>query len=269
MNPHTSSNADPGSGPVFHVQTRGVSVDLAVVGSDESPRDLGTLDRTRFEAVLAKLGALVVPSTSDADPYLTVKAHRGRFLVRPHRGRWLVEPAGSAEHDSVELASSEVADYLAGIESTASAVLDASSDLPTETSARTRAGLILLLTAVSALAFAGSVYFTFRPNPLDPDSAYAPPATGAQLEILKAQVAGRFTTAVDDGGRALEIRADGSLTWTEYIQDKSPPNERVERYVFALRNGKPVLRVPGLGGPISIESPNTLIYAHETYTRRQ
>lgn len=268
MNPSSSSNADPAPGHVFHVQTRAVSADLTVAGNDESSLDLGNLDRARFEEILAKLAALEVPPASDADPHFVVKAHRGRFVVRPHRGRWLVELAGSVEYASVELATGKVADYLCGFELTVGASPVAPLELLTESSAPTRTGLIVLLSAVSAFALAASAYFTFRPNPTDPDSAYAPLTSTAQIDTLKAQTVGRFITASEDEGRALEIRADGTLTWIEYAHDKSASNERVERYAFARRNGQPVLRVPELGGPITIEGPNTLVYAHETYTRR-
>ena len=268
MNPSSSSNAEPAAHPVFHVRTADLSSDFTRAGVDESPQDLGDLDQSHFEAVLARLAAIDLPPASDADPHLLVKAHRGRFFLRPHRGRWLVQPASSAEHAYVDLGTGEVAPYLAGGEPVLAAPSDATSELPAEPSTPTRTGLILLLAAVSPLALAGSAFLTFQSDDIDPASAYAPLASPDQITAMQVRVVGRFATDSNDERRVLEIRPDGTLTWLEFAADQSVANERRESYSFALRDGQPVLRVAGLGGPVSIHGPHTLVYAHETYSRQ-
>lgn len=269
MNPSSSSNAEPVRGPVFHVVMRNIARDFASANAAESSRELGTLDREQFEAVLAKLAALDVPADSDADPRLLVKARRGSFVVRPQLGRWLVEVAGSADRAWTKLETPDVAPYLADLEIASTPAAEVVADsLPVKGTPPARTGLVLILMAVTVLALGGSAYFTFRPDPVDPDSAYLPLVPAEEAAALQTRVVGRYLAAGDDGGRALDIRADGTLTWIEFNADGSVANEVRERYTLARREGIPVLRAPALRGPIAIQAPNTLTYAREGYARQ-
>lgn len=266
MNPSSSSNAEPVSPRVFHVQTRALSADLALADASESPHDLGAVDAARLQKMLEQLNALDSATVDAVDAHLVIKAPRGRLTLRPHARGCIVAPLEA--HDAyVELPIAEAANYLAGAEPVFPAEPGALETAPLEGAAgQNRQGLAVLLFGLSAAVLATSAFFTFRSTSTDPDSAYAPLASLAQLDSLRAQATGRFATPYEDGGRTLEIRADGTLTWTEYGPKHEVTDQRVERYTFLLREGQPVLRAAQLG-PISLPKPGTLFFAGETYTQ--
>lgn len=268
MNPSSSSNADAPRVPLFHVRTIGVSADFTRAAPDESTHDLGDVDRDCLEQVLARLGALEASAPGEADPQLLVKTGRGLFRVSPQLGRWLVKPSGAADQSWTRLEKSEIVAYLAEIEPTPASAFAAPEAPPGESATSARTGLVVLLAAVSALVVAGSAYFTFQPDPLDPDSAYESlsPSTEASAQ---AQAIGRFVTSVENDRRALEIREDGTLRWIEYGENGAVANERQVPYVLARRDGRTVLRAEDMRGPITLLGPDTLSYAKETYSRQR
>lgn len=263
MNPSSSSNADRAEGPIFHVLTRALSAGFVMAGDDESSHDLGSLDATQLADTVAKLVALDPDAAPHADPHLVVKTRRGQFAVRPQRGRCLVQAMPDTGQAFVELAPHEVVPYLVGQDSGSGPTAEDGA-APAEPVSGAHTGLAVLGLAVSLLVLAGSAYFSFRSDPADPDSAYAPLA---HAESVLVQCVGRFATGTGEGEHVLVIRADDTLSWHEIGPNHTAVDERVETYTVALRAGQPVLRATGLG-PIAIHSPAALIFAQQTYTRQ-
>lgn len=266
MNPSSSSNVEPAEAPVFHVQTRALARDLTAATASESPHDLGAVNAAQLLEIVRALNALDSSTVDESDAHLVVKAPRGRLTLRPHARGCILAPLDASDA-YVVLPVEEIPAYLAGMEPSFRA--DAEPDptaLEISPPPPSRRGLALALFGFSGAIVAVSAFFTFRPAPTDPDSAYSSLAVPAQIEAVRARAIGRFSTPYEDGGRTLEIRADGTLTWTEYGPRHEQTDQRTDRYTVLQREGQPVLRASELG-PITLPQPGALAFAGEIYTR--
>ncbi|MBP6508173.1 MAG: hypothetical protein KA257_11475 [Opitutaceae bacterium] len=262
-----SSNAEPAGATPFQVSTRDLSEDFSSVGASHSVRDLGALGHAQFTALLGNLLAIDAMQLLDGNPHLLVTAKRGRFTVQPSKGKLMLREAGQPNASFMELSAAEVPDWLDQRETTAGG---ATNDSPAATAQPgtdpRRAQLVALLFAVTLIALAVSVYFTFiRTAPIDADVSYTE-VPAAQLATLRPQVLGSYTTL--RGDCTLDIRADGTLVYGEADATAGPTETWNDNYTFALRDGvTPVLRMKELG-PVEIVNAQTVLYAGDTYTRK-
>ncbi len=269
MNPSSSSNADSPTGPTFKVSTRALTVDLGAARLEESARDLGDIDRSGLGALLEKLGTLDPGEVAEADPHLLVTGRRGRFTVRPARDRFVLRSATDAAQNYLELAAAEVPDFLDGAEIQPAAPPPPSAPAVVAHPAETRLALALTLFALTALIVAGSAWWTFRPDDLDPDAEYVAIEAPAEVATLRQQAAGTYGNGAGDDERTLEISSDGAVRYREYGPGHELADDRTGASRLARRAADQaiVLRVADLG-PIELKNANTAVFARDAYQRR-
>lgn len=270
MHPSSSSNAEPAAGPTFKVVSRALSADLTTASVTESGRDLGTKSAVELAELLARLAALDPAQFADADPHFLVTGRRGRFTIKPGRGQLLLQAVGGQDTAYFALPVDQVPAYLDGRDPVA---VPAGETTPASTAvaggAASRGPLAFALFALAIVLVAGSAYFTFQTEDVDPVSDYEPIAAAHEVAAVRQQTAGTFATGDEPGERSLEVRADGALIYREATTGSDEADERQGMYAVVRRRADRVmiLRVAGFG-PIEARADGTLFYAGETYRRR-
>ena len=269
MNPSSPSNADAPAGVTFKVSTRALTADFLAARADESSRELGSVDAAALVALLGKLSVLDPTEIHEADPQLIATGRRGRFSIRPARDRFLLRSATDAGQNFVELSAEDVPSFLDGRDiapakpaAISSRVLDVHPGGPKRAAA-------FALFALSALVVAVSAWLTFRTTEIDPDSDYEAVTAATEVATLRATTVGTYVSGSGDDERTLEIAPDGSVRYREFGPGGEPSGDRKGASTAARRRSDKtiVLRVKDLG-PVEVKSPDTLIFAHDTYQRR-
>ncbi len=269
MNPSSSSNAEPAPRATYKVSTRGLSADLTTVGADESSRDLGPLELGPLAELLSRLARLDLAQVGDDDPHLIITGPRGRFAVRPGRGKLVLRDAAAPHQSYLELHAADVPAYLDSHDPVTAPTTPETASVATELPpARTRhPALGWAAFTLSAALVAGSAFWTFREESVDPAEDYIE-LTLPESTALVRKSAGVYTYGSGDDERRLELRADGSASYQEFESGRVLAQQRDGTAAPALRRTDrvPVLRVGGLG-PIEIRSADSVVFARDAYKR--
>lgn len=269
MNPSSSSSAEPAPRVTYKVSTRGLSADLTTVGADESSRDLGPLELAPLAELLSRLARLDPAQVGDHDPHLIITGARGRFAVRPGRGKLVLRDAAAPHQSYLELNAADVPAYLDGHDPVAVPSTQESAsvvaELPPSQTRHPAFGWAAF--ALAAALVAGSAFWTFREESVDPANDYIE-LTLPEATALVRQSAGIYTYGSGDDERRIELRADGSASYQEFESGRVLAQQRDGTAVPALRRTDrlPVLRVAGLG-PIEIRSADSVVFARDAYRR--
>lgn len=269
MSPSSPSNADAPGGAGYKIATRALTADLSAARTDESSRDLGTVDEPGLRALLEKLSALDPSDVAEADPQLVVSARRGRFTLRPGQGRILIRSATDGGQHYWEMAAGEVPDFLNGKEIPEAPTTSAPEAVVVVHPVETKLALALSLFAAAVLIVAISAWLTFRPNDWDPESMYDPIAASAEAEAQRKSAVGLYGNGGGDDERTLEIDARGHVRYREYGPGRELADDRSGPATLARRRADRalVLRVTELG-TIELKDPDTIVFARDAYQRR-
>ena len=191
----------------------------------------------------------------------------GRFTGRPSHGRLLLRSATDGTGNYWELPAAEIPAFLEGTETQATAPAAVSEPTIIVHPTETRLALALTLFALAFLVVALSVWLTFRPDELDPDSLYAVISVPSEAIATRQKAVGYYVAGEDE--RTIEINPDGTVRYREYGPGHQLTVEHIGPGAAARRRADQaiVLRVPNLG-TIELRSPDTVVYARDVYQRR-
>lgn len=270
MNPSSSSNAEPASGPTFKVACRELSADLGTADVTESGCELGSLSAGELTGLLVKLAALDPTTFGEADPHLLVSSRRGRFIVKPGRGKLLLRSTGEQDAAYFELPVDQTPAYLDGKDPVAGSLSEPAAIAAEPTGTwRSNPALAVAMFVVAAALVASSAFLTFRTDEVDPVSAYTPVTAAGDVAAVRQKIIGTFATGDEPDDRTLVVRADDTLTYQEPAAGAEAPDERSGPFAVMRRRSDQVtvLRVEGFG-TIEVRADGSLLYAGESYRRR-
>lgn len=259
MNAEHSTTAAP-----FKTGTRQLSADYASAGVEHEPRELGHLTEVELTALLLKLAAAAANALAESDPHVVIGAPRGRYIVRPGLNRLRLYDAEDHTKAYLELPPESVPAFLS--ETTGNFAEAAEQLAPAGPSKRTRPAATTALLVASLTVLISSAYFTFRDTTYDAETDYLP-VPAHQLDDLRRQISGTFTTGGGEKNREIVLRLDGTVTFLEHVPGAQFPERQDETYRLSLNHAKtPMVRTARLG-VIEIKDATSILYADETYTR--
>ena len=259
----------PSAPSAFPTQLRGISADFSEISLGLEEIDLGSLSEESLIDLLKRFLAIDPVDLIDADPEIIITGRRGRYSVKNSHHKLTLRPVADPMAAFVELSAEEIPSWMDQTDS-----LLQPED---HTSKRNQAILLIhqrsprqyyvaALMIISLGIFGATVYYSFRPAPINDEAEYQPVKNPQKIATLNKMAVGRFTNIdasvkilVQDNNRLVLIKLDGP--------QHRQKNESTHPYKFMTNaKGEPVLYTSEIG-VINLINQSTLRDNGDAYRR--